>query len=448
MSRKLGLIAGLLCSAQAPMVTAQTIDAASQEPSGRDASNDAVPVALPLAPEPAANPGPLDSVAQKPLFGDWEPRKRLEEKGVSFAARYVLQPAVNTQGYKGSGLNVVQHINVGATLDLGKLGIVKDGTIRVIVTDRIGDGVNTARTGAYIQNQAFFGQGKNVRFNELSYEQMFLDQRLSLKLGFYSMGNDFGKLPYTCNFTNNGNCGHPLGPVYSSGWRDDPTGQWGGRVKWTDRSGVYVQAGAYDVNTVRNKAGHGFDLGFGGERGAFFPVEIGYVRGKTPSDYAGTYKVTAYYETSRAALQGRPDESKTGRAGVLFQAAQQIWKPEKSTVRGISIFGVYTIADKDTGLMPSYMEAGSSWRGIAASRPEDILSVSWTKANINTRLADAQLLAGNPVQTSEELWELNYGVQLSPWLLIRPGIQYVVRPGGYDERPNSVVFVGHLQATL
>jgi porin len=331
---------------------------------------------------------------------------------------------------------------------MGKLIGVDHGTVRIVVTDRLGDATNSQRTGAYIQNQAFTGQGKNVRFNELSWEQTFANDRLALKAGFYPMGNDFGKLPYTCNFTNNGNCGHPLGPVYSSGWRDDPTGQWGARIKWSDPSGWYVQAAAFDVNTLRNQAGHGFDFDFDGERGMFFPVEVGYVHGKTPSDYAGTYKVTGYYETSRAALQGLPDQTKRGRAGAIFQAAQQIWKPQERTVRGISIFGVYTIADKDTGLIPSYYEAGSSWRGVLASRPDDILSLSWTKARINSRLARYQAANGAEPQTSEELWELNYGVQVAPWLLVRPAVQYVIRPGGYDSRPDAVVFVGHLQVIL
>ncbi len=406
------------------------------------------PAELPATAAKATSSGPLDSVKQQPLLGDWAPRKKLADDGIAFDGRWVVEPAVNTRGYRGHGLNVVSSVNIGASLDMGKLGVVDNGLVRVVLTDRIGNSTNSHRTGAYIQNQAFYGQGKNVRFNELSWEQIFAQGRLAVKAGFYPMGNDFGKLPYTCNFTNNGNCGHPLGPVYSSGWRDDPTGQWGARVKWSDPSGWYVETGAYDVNSLRSKAGHGFDFDFDGERGMFLPVEIGYVHGKTPSDYAGTYKVTAYYDTSRATREGFPDQTKKGRAGAIFQAAQQIWKPEQSTVRGISIFGVYTIADKDTGLIPAYYEAGSSWRGILASRPDDILSLSWTRAKINSRLARYEADNGSEPQTSEELWELNYGVQATPSILLRPTVQYVIRPGGYNSRPDSWVFAGHLQVTL
>lgn len=434
------LILTLLLSGAPAAVTAQTVEAAAPaDPSASPAKT---------APASTAASGPLDSVKQQPLLGDWALRKRLAEDGVTLSGRWVVEPAVNQHGYRGHGLNVVSSVNIGADFDMGKLGVIDHGLVRVVLTDRLGDATNSERTGAYIQNQAFYGQGKNVRFNELSWEQTFAEGRWAVKAGFYPMGNDFGKLPYTCNFTNNGNCGHPLGPVYSSGWRDDPTGQWGARVKWTDPSGWSVQAGAYDVNTLRNKPGHGFDFDFDGERGAFFPVEVAYARGKTPSDYAGLYKVTAYYETSRATLQGEPDRTKTGRAGAIFQAAQQVWKPQASTVRGVSIFGVYTIADKDTGLMPAYYEAGTSWRGVLAARPDDILSLSWTQAKINSRLARYQIANGDEPQTREGLWEVNYGVQVTPWLLVRPSVQYVVRPGGYDSRPDSVVFAAHLQVTL
>lgn len=398
--------------------------------------------------EARANAGPIDSVQQQPLFGDWSRREHLAAEGVSFSASWVLQPGWVAHAYKGSGEDTVSSAKLGVLFDLGKLGLVDNGKVQVVVTDRLGDGLNAVRTGGCIQNQAFYGQGKNLRLNEISYEQTFLNNRLSLKGGFYSMGNDFGKLPYTCNFTNNGNCGHPLGPVYGSGWRDDPTGQWGARVKWTDPSGWYVQTGVYDVNQLRNQPGHGFDLSFNGTTGAFIPVEVGYNYGKTPSDYAGTVRIGAYYDTSRANVLRAPGETVRGRSGMLIQAAQQVWKPHPGTVRGIAIFGVFTITDRETGLFRTYWEAGASWRGPIASRPDDIFSVGWSRANINDRVSDAERVAGKDIQSSEQMFEANYGVQVAPWLLVRPTIQYVFRPGGYESRPNTAVIACHFQATF
>jgi len=396
---------------------------------------------------PARANEPLDSVKQEPLFGGWMWRQRLAAAGVTFNARFIGEWAANREGYAGSGWDYAQHVDLGAVLDLAKLGVADSGTVRIVLSDRVGKTLQS-RTGAYIQNQAFYGQGQIARFDELSYERVFAG-RLSFKGGFYSLGNDFGGLPYVCNFSNNGHCGHPLALVYGSGWMDSPTGQWGARVKWSSADGWYAQSGVYDVTPLRKQRGYGFDLGFPGTTtGYIAPFEVGYVHGTSPSDYAGTYKVGGYYDSSHAARLGAPDDRVDGRNGFYLQGAQQVWKPESDSVRGIALFAIANVADARTGLFRSYFEAGTSWRGMFAQRPDDIASFGWVRANINSRLRELQAQTGKALQTDEQLWELNYGVQLARWLLLRPTLQYVVRPGGYAVRPDSAVFVMHLQAVF
>ena len=390
---------------------------------------------------------PLDSVVQRPLFEKWEPRQWLAERGVTLNAHFIAETAVNERGYKSAGWNYTQHLDFGAVVDLDKLG-VGDGTVRVVFSDRLGEGLHAERTGAYIQNQAYFGQGQNLRFDELSYERFLLDKRLSLKAGFYAMGNDFAGLPYVCNFNNNGNCGHPLGLLYGSGWVDSPTGQWGTRLKWTDDSGWYTEAGIYDVTPVRKTEGHGFDLGFSGTTGFIAPLEIGYVNGKTSNDYPGTYKFGVYYDSSRVADLEEPTHQINGRSGAYLQAAQQIWKPQPGVVQGISIFGVATINDKSTGLFTTTYEAGASWRGMIPGRGDDIASIGWTQLNLNKNVQRTELRTGKAVQTDEQMLEVNYGAQVEPWLLLRPAAQFVIRPGGYENRPDTFVFTLHVQGTF
>jgi porin len=392
-------------------------------------------------------PQPVDSVPQTPLTADWSLRHWFEERGINLTGHIIVEPGVNTDGYKGSGVASAEQIDFGAIVDTGTL-LGFDGTVRVVFSDRFGHAIQERYTGAYIQDQAYWGQGQNFRFNELSYERFFIDHRLSFKGGFYSMGNDFGGLPYVCNFNNNGQCGHPLGPIYSSGWLDNPTGQWGMRFKWSDPSGWYVQAGVYDVNPSRKQADSGFKVSFVGTTGEFFPVELGYTHGQTPADYPGTYKIGFYLDTSNAPLLGVTNQEASHRTGEYIQAAQKIWKPSESTVRGLSVFGVATQADAATGLMRHSWEAGLSWRGTLPGRDNDVVSFGWTRLDISDRVRRAEELAGKPIQTNEQLFELNYGAQIAPWLLLRPAIQYAVQPGAYASRPDSLVFTLHAQVTL
>jgi porin len=391
---------------------------------------------------------PLDSVAQESLTGDWKERRWLAERGVSLSAHFIAQPGVNDAGIHGSGTTWDQQLDFGAVLDLATMGVADAGTVRFVLSDRFGHAVNVDRTGAYIQNQAYYGQGQNFRFDELSYERGFLAHRLSLKGGFYSMGNDFAGLPTTCNFTNNGNCGHPLGLLYGSGWVDSPTGQWGGRAKWTDPLGWYAELGAYDVAPQRKQRSNGFDTSIGDNTGLIVPLEIGYVHGKSPDDYFATYKFGVYRDSSNTRALGEASHVVDHRTGGYLQGVQQVWKPRPGVVQGISVFGIATLNDRSTGLFRTTYEAGASWRGVVESRGDDILGLGWVRLNVQDGLRHFQAASERPVQQDEQMVELNYGIQATPWLLIRPTVQYVIRPGAYDTRPDTSVFVLHMQATL
>lgn len=404
----------------------------------------AIPAPRPAAAEVAPS---VDSVRQLPLF-DSPARHDLASRGISFTSRVIAQLAGNETGYRGNGWKHSQDTNLGVSWDLGKLGVADSGIVRVMLSDRSGETLQDY-TGAYIQNQSHFGQGQNFRFDELSYEHAFHDKRLAIKIGFHSMGNEFGLLPYTCNLTTNAFCGHPLALAQGSGWQNSPTGQWGLRARWNDPSGWYAATGAYDVTPARKDHEHGFDLGFPGHTtGYIFPWEVGYSHGNTPTDYAGTYRVGGYLDTSNAAEVGRPGRTVQSRYGFHVQAAQQVWKPEPNTVRGIALFAVLNTADQRSGLFEAYYELGASWRGVVGKRENDILSVGFAQADLNSNLRTRQRLMGQAQQTHEQIWEINYTVQATPWLLVRPTLQYVVRPHALDERPDTAVFVLHLQATL
>ncbi|WP_421846363.1 carbohydrate porin [Novosphingobium sp.] len=400
------------------------------------------------APAPVTSvPQPLDSVVQTPLLAHWAPRRWLAERGIALTGHFIAESAVNDRGYRSDGWDYIQHLDFGAQINLSKLG-VGDGTVRILFSDRLGHPLQAERTGAYIQNQAYYGQGNNFRIDELSYERLLLDRRLSLKGGFYSMGNDFAGLPYVCNFNNNGHCGHPLGLLYGSGWVDSPTGQWGARAKWSDRAGWYVAAGVYDVTPLRKTQEHGLDLGFPRTTGVIVPIEVGLVRGKTPADYPGTYKLGIYHDTSKVAALGEAGRQVRGRNGMYVEAAQQIWKPRRGRVQGLSLFGVVTVNDRQTGLFRTTYEAGASWRGLLPGRGDDIASLGWVRLDVNSRVRDQQRALGQAEQTNEQMIELNYGIQLDHSFLLRPGLQYVIHPGAYASRPDSLVFTVHFQATL
>ena len=70
------------------------------------------------------------------------------------------------------------------------------------------------------------------------------------------------------------------------------------------------------------------------------------------------------------------------------------------------------------------------------------------QTTINSRFQFQEEKAGLPIQTSEQLFELNYAFQLTPSLFSRPGIQYDIRPGATSTHPNTWIFGFHIQLML
>ncbi len=389
----------------------------------------------------------LDYNLQTPLFGELPLRKKLSEEGIDFIAHYISQTASNTAGIHKTGTAYAQQVDFGVSFDLDKLGIWQDAVARYAMTDRAGSNL-TNLTGGYFPYQSIYGQGQNVRFNEITIEKYLFAKELALKVGFYPMGNDFGQLPYLCNFINDALCGHPITLFDNSAWADAPAGRWTGRVKWHITDELQFQTAVVDANPTITERQNGFKLGFSGNTGVIVPAELKYQLGRNLSDYGGTYNLGGYYDTSARPDLADPKIFDRGLYGVYLEAAQQIikWGPEHAN--GVALFGVFTASDQNTAKFKNDYEAGIVSRGLFADRPLDIISLGWVRTEINPRFQFQEEKAGSPVQTNEQLVELNYAFQLTPSLFLRPGIQYDVRPGATSTHPNTWVFAFQIQLTL
>ena len=106
------------------------------------------------------------------------------------------------------------------------------------------------------------------------------------------------------------------------------------------------------------------------------------------------------------------------------------------------------MSDQNTAKFKSDYEAGFAGRGVVPDRPLDLLSLGWVRTDINPRFQFQLEKSGLPIQTSEQIFELNYAFQLIPSLFFRPGVQYDLRPGATSTHLNTWVFAFHIQLTL
>jgi len=380
----------------------------------------------------------------KTLTGDWGgTRTDLVERGIAFRGDYVGEAmGVVDGGYGETGTRYAQQVRVGMDLDMGKLAAWDGGAFHFTLNDRRGRSTSVDFVGNRFPIQEAYG-GQYTRLTELSYDQTFNAGQSYYKLGYYAMGNQFGLHSLLTHFVNAAFCAHPLAMSGNSGWYNYPMARWGGELAQQVSPAVNVRTGWFQVNPNLggNIERNAFRPFVSGTTGSLFPVEVTWTPAKG-SRHAGVYKFGGYYDTSRVDKRGLDPSPTTGRHGAYVLAEQRLTQESADPSRGLTAFAQYMVSDTDTAQIKRWYALGGVYQGIG-SRAQDSIALGYVGADINDRLVDARratLMSGGVPSDSplynlsqaEELFELSYSVQVNPWLMIRPDVQYIVNPGTFN----------------
>ncbi len=405
------------------------------------------------AQQPSAPAGWLD---QATMTGNWGgARTSLEDEGITLRAHFTTESAANPVGGIRQTARYTQQVDFGADLDLGHLIDDQGGTIQITFTDRLGRSLSADAIGNQFAVQELYGAGQNFRLAELNYQQNLFAGKLTFELGWSPLGDYFISLPVFCYFQNGFICGHPSPMTTNSGAHNFPTGQWGARVRVSPTKQFYAQTGIYRVNPKAGNSDNGFDLSFSGT-GALLPLEFGWLPGAA-GKYPGIYKVGGYYDSSRtpdvrtdinglsAGLTGEPFAMRNGRLGAYGMADQVIERDAADSHRFLRIGAIAGLGDRATSTYRDFFAAGGVRQGTFKHRDDDFIAILFAVARTNPRLTqyqeDRNVLAPGSVgvQTHEGIAEIDYKIQIAPWLSIRPNLQYVIRPGAAGRIPNAFV---------
>jgi porin len=392
------------------------------------------------------------------VLGDWGgARTRLYQRGVDFQLGYTVELAYNARGGDSHLLDHADQFNFGATFDLQKLLGWHGSKVQVTITDRNGDNLSAdANLGTLMQVQEIFGRGNVFRWTQLWYEQAFFDDKLDVKLGRMGVGEDF--MPFSCYFQNLSFCGSLPGNIVST-WFNWPVSQWAVRVRFNFTPEWYAQIGAYQVNPRYLDTSNGLRLSSpSGTIGALLPVELGWTPRLGEAGLPGAYRVGLWYDSSNVpdvfvAANGNPLVQSPGvpartvghETGGYAMLQQQITSRHEDRARGLTVFGNFVQADRDTAVIDQLITVGLFYTGPFDARPQDDLGFAVGRTRVNSRVADGQRLQNGiglgpvAVQTSEYPVELYYSIHATPWLMMRPNLQYIHHPGGTGERENAVV---------
>ncbi len=162
-------------------------------------------------------------------------------------------------------------------------------------------------------------------------------------------------------------------------------------------------------------------------------------RSNRPYSQLGTFQIPAQY------LVSAPVSKVRGRFGGWFQFDRMLERDGNDPNRGTSFFASFTWGDPRTSVAPYFVDWGLTRKGTFPARPNDTVSLGMKMLWVNPKLTNwVHELQGTGATgiykpSGEHAIELNYGWRPTPWLLIRPGAQYIWSTGGTNKYKNPII---------
>ena len=393
-----------------------------------------VMLAVPAAPAFAQD-------ANTGLLGDMGGlRTDLGKYGISFSASDSENLLGNFAGGVKNGATLQGVLTLGLDVDTGKAFGLQGGTLHVTALQLHGRPL----TPSYLDNlnAANGNEGENAtRLWELWYDQQFLNNKFDIKIGQQSIDNEFMGSTYSALFVNT-MAGWPLIPsvdLYGGG-PAYPLSSLGVRLQTEPTSNTTILAGVFDDNP----GGGAFDddaqqLDHGGtlfnlNSGALWIAEI--QQSVKLGGLPGTYKFGGWYDSATFPDQ-RFDEMHRGNYSFYGVVDQTIWQSKTDSSRNLNVFGRLMGAPSNQNLVSLSFNGGVTLAAPVPGRDNDSAGIDFGLGKVSDRAADADRDAGLKPRGTEELIELTYQAQITPWLIAQPDLQYIWTPGGGIQDPND-----------
>ncbi|MBL8724745.1 MAG: carbohydrate porin [Planctomycetes bacterium] len=199
----------------------------------------------------------------------------------------------------------------------------------------------------------------------------------------------------------------------------------------------YVGAAVYDGAVVSgtNTGKLGPSGFFGGDNdGSYlFAAEAGVTWTGGESWGSGRLALGAYTHTAR--LPRFDGGSQHGAEGLWATFEQRLWREQPAVAddrQGLGLFVAGGLADARVSAFGATLACGCTWTGWWPGRDYDALGFAILHADLSDRAG-----AGTP--EDETAFELMCKVQVTPFLVVKPDLQYVLHPGGAPEIDHALV---------
>ncbi len=397
---------------------------------------------------------------RKKLTGDWGGfRNDLAAKGITLDVDVVQFLQGNAHGGRDTknGIRYSGSTDYTLTLDTGKMGLWKGGTILLNAETKWGDGIQD-KVGSLmpVNLDAYkpgFGEGCQMTLSEWILFQALFEGKLVLIAGKLDGSRAFDRNVFAnderTQFMNGALRNNMIIPAFLPYTNLGL----GAVVNPTDWLSV--------VTAVADSEGEakttGFETAFHGPTHTTvihewdFKVKpfgkpgnqrVGFVW--SSMEYPELQPITPFKETGPVLynllgpkLFGKvakllPYEHSTDNVGMYYNFDQYVYTEQDDPTQGIGLFGRFGWARQDVNPVCHFYSVGVGGKGVLPERDQDTFGVGYYFADLSNDLPYWM--------HSEQGVEMYYSIELTPWLHISPDLQIISNPGGSDEKDCSVVY--------
>ena len=384
------------------------------------------------------------------LTGNWGGvRDSLEESGISISAENVFEYSGVIEGGLNEADSTRNLFTADLEVDTEALFNLNGGTFFVQYLSVTAESGGSGDAGD-IQGYTNIENDRSLNdIYELWYQQILFNGRIRVKVGKVDANSEFAyvaplkEVSAACEFTHSSAgfqptiAGFPSYPDPAMSVNLFVTPYEGEATHLTLAYGLYDGAAAVDGVSTGTRGPSTFfsdkrsDDYFHVTEGQFAWDEVGSLPGGSLS--VGGWLHTGDWATFQSGVED-------GTAGWYATIQQQLTAPDgENTDRGLYLFGQYGYGDDSVVEVGQVFSAGALQNGLGRFRPDDLLGIYASFADLSDDAADG-------FERDELAVEALYRFMITPAVSIQPGVQYIFNPSGDPSVDDA--FVGQLRFSV
>ena len=427
--------------------------------------------ALPAAAQPSPECRPEAATDAKPtglweratLTGNWDgARDRLEQAGIAFGLQELSEGWANLGGGLRRGGAYDGQTTLSLSVDLEQALGWTGGSFFANAYQLHGSGPTPNLVGS-LQPVSGIEATRATRLFDLWFEQTLPGNQVCIRIGQGGANEEFMLSRYGMTLINS-SFGFPgLAALdLPSGGPNTPLSTPFVRAKYHPDEAFTLMAAVFNGDPAGRGAGDRQRRDPSGTEfrmrdDVFAIVEAAFAINQGKEDrYPGAYKFGAWFHSGRFNDQavdtlgspladprssGMPRQHRDDYAlYALFD--QMVLPQEGGSGRGIGLFALVSGAPLgDRNLIDFFATAGVNWKGPFEERPDDALALGVAHARLGSSVKryGSDLVAftgtGQKFHQAETVLEATYAIQIAPWWLLQPDLQYVINPGAGMPNP-------------